>query len=68
MLGQVGHDLYLQDKDILEDKAVREDIKELQAAGPDNLDPAELEMLISKVYQINGKHSYILALLYYLIR
>jgi len=51
-----------QGKDLQEDEDLRETIKELQAAGSDNLDPTELEALISKVYQINGKHSYILDL------
>ena len=61
----VGWKIYcldIQGKDLQEDEDLRETIKELQAAGPDNLDPTELEALISKVYQINGKHSYILDL------
>eukprot|EP00092_Neocalanus_flemingeri_P070646 GFUD01086735.1.p1 GENE.GFUD01086735.1~~GFUD01086735.1.p1 ORF type:complete len:354 (-),score=82.93 GFUD01086735.1:105-1166(-) len=57
-----------QDNDLEEDEALREAIKELQAAGPDNLDPAELESLISKMYQIKGKHSYILDMLQQLYR
>ena len=47
---------------LLDDESVRETIKELQAAGTDNLDPAELESLISKAFQIQRKHSYILDL------
>ena len=47
---------------LLDDESVRETIEELQAAGTDNLVPAELESLISKANQIQGKHSEILDL------
>ena len=53
---------------MLDDESVRETMKELQAAGTDNLDPAELESLITKAYQIQGKHSYILDLFKILYR
>lgn len=58
----------IQDKELLDDETARETMKELQAAGPDNLDTTELESLISKVYQIHGKHSYILDLFHILYR
>ena len=58
----------LQDQELLDDESVRETIKELQAAGTDKLDPAELESLISKAYHIQGKHSYILDLFQILYR
>lgn len=58
----------LQDQELLDDESVRETVKELQAAGTDNLDPAELESLISKAYQIQGKLSYILDLFLILYR
>ena len=55
-------------QELLEDESVRESMKELQAAGEDNLDPAEVESLIRKVYKIQGKHSYILDLIQKLYR
>lgn len=58
----------LQGQELLEDESVRESMKELQAAGEDNLDPAEVESLIRKVYKIEGKHSYILDLIQKLYR
>jgi len=58
----------LQDQELQEDELIREDIKELQAAGEDNLEVSELEWLISCVYQIQGKHSYILNLILKLYR
>ena len=58
----------LQETELAEDEHARENVKELQAAGEDNLDRAELENLISKVYQIQGKHSYILELFELLYR
>jgi len=58
----------LQGPELAEDEHVRENVKELQAAGEENLDPAEIENLISKVYQIQGKHSYILDLFQMLYR
>merc|ERR1712029_673261 len=45
------------------DEKFRETIKELQAAGIENLDISELEDLISLVYQVNGKLTYILDLI-----
>ena len=41
---------------------MREGIKELQSAGPDNLETGELEELVQMLYQIQGKLSYILSL------
>ena len=41
---------------------MREGIKELQSAGPDNLEAGELEDLVQMLYQIQGKLSYILSL------
>ena len=58
----------LQETELADDEHARENVKELQAAGEDNLDRAELENLISKVYQIQGKHSYILELFEFLYR
>ena len=51
-----------QDAALEEDNAVREGIKELQSAGPDNLEAGELEELVQMLYQIQGKLSYILSL------
>ena len=51
-----------QDEALEEDNAVREGIKELQSAGPDNLEAGELEELVQMLYQIQGKLSYILSL------
>jgi len=58
----------LQGQELLDDEFVRETMKEFQAAGEDNLDPTEIENLIAKVYQIQGKHSYILDLFQFLYR
>jgi len=58
----------LQETELADDEHARENVKELQAAGEDNLDRVELENLISKVYQIQGKHSYILELFEFLYR
>jgi len=58
----------LQGPELAEDEHVRENVKELQAAGEEKLEPAEIENLISKVYQIQGKHSYILDLFQILYR
>lgn len=58
----------LQDKELEDDEALRESIKELQAAGVEHLDATELKSLITQVYQINGKHSYILELFHQLYR
>lgn len=58
----------LQFEELGQDDALRESIKELQAPGVDNLDAEELESLISRMYQINGKHSYILGLFKQLYR
>ena len=57
-----------QDKELLEEEMLRETIKEFQAVGEDKLDVAELEILIANVYQISGKHSYILDLVHHLYR
>ena len=54
--------LIVQDEALEEDNAVREGIKELQSAGPDNLETGELEELVQMLYQIQGKLSYILSL------
>jgi len=53
----------LQGDELSKDEKVRETIKELQAAGIENLDISELEDLISLVYQVNGKLTYILDLI-----
>jgi len=58
----------LQGQDLVDDENVRETVKELQAAGEENLDPAEIESLITKIYQIQGKHSYIMDLFLILYR
>lgn len=58
----------LQDQELLDDELLRENIKELQAAGEDNLEVNELQWLISCVYLIQGKHSYILNLILKLYR
>jgi len=52
----------LQDTKLEEDEIARECIKELQAVGENKLDVHEIESLINKIYQIEGKHSYILHL------
>ncbi|XP_023321787.1 uncharacterized protein LOC111696421 isoform X2 [Eurytemora carolleeae] len=46
-----------------ENEKIREEIKELQAAGIENLDPEELETLITRLYSINGKLSYVMDLM-----
>jgi len=51
-----------------EDDAVREDIKELQAGGLDNLTPEELDILVVKLFSIYSKHDYILRALDVLYR
>lgn len=53
----------LQDNELLEEEMLRESIKEFQAVGEDKLDVIDLETLITKIYQIGGKHSYILDLI-----
>lgn len=58
----------LEGQELLDDESVRESMKELQAAGEDNLDAAEIESLIWKAYHIQGKHSYILELFHILYR
>jgi len=58
----------LQGDELEKEEKVRENIKELQAAGIENLDISELEDLIGLVYQVNGKLSYILDLIESLYR
>jgi len=58
----------LKGSELEEDEHARETVKELQAAGEDNLEPAEIRTLITKIYQIQGKHSYILDLFQILYR
>lgn len=54
----------LQDDKLVHDDALRETIKELQSVEQDSLDVVELEEMISLVYQIQGKLSYILTLIH----
>lgn len=58
----------IQDNELLEEETLRETIKEFQAVGEDKLDVTEIEILIANVYQISGKHSYILDLVQHLYR
>lgn len=53
-------DCTLQGEEHEENEKVREEIKQLQAVGLEELTAAELEELIDKLYQINGKLSYIM--------
>jgi len=52
----------LQDKDLDEDNTVREAIKVMQSVGTNNLEPGELEELVTMLYKIHGKLSYIITL------
>ena len=60
--------MFFKGQELLDDEFVREIMKEFQAAGEDNLDHREIENMIAKVYQIKGKHSYILDLFQFLYR
>lgn len=53
---------------LMEENTLRESIKQLQAAGIENLSMDELEDLIAKLFIINGKLSYILDILAVLYR
>jgi len=50
----------LQGSEFEENEAIRESVMELQAAGTENLDVAELKTLISSLYLLYSKPSYIL--------
>jgi len=52
-----------EDFDVDADDKIREEIKELQSVGLENLSIAELELLIEKVHLIHGKLSYVADLL-----
>jgi len=53
----------LQDQCLETNEILREEIKELQAAGVENLSNEELERLVSLVFKIQGKLSYVLQLM-----
>lgn len=53
----------LDDEELREDDAIREDMKELQSAGEENLSSEEVKTLIGWTYQTQGKLSYILFLM-----